>query len=54
MQFYKFKKLFLGTKKLKQVSEVEILNPEQTICNVDEKTNFHMKYLSTQEKCTKK
>ena len=24
------------------VSEVEILNPEQTICNVDEKTNFHM------------
>ena len=24
------------------VSEVEILNPDLTICNVDEKTNFHM------------
>ncbi len=24
------------------VPEVEILNPEQTICNLDEKTNFHM------------
>ena len=22
--------------------EIEILNPEQIICNLDEKTNFHM------------
>ena len=27
------------------VPEVEILNPEQTICNLDEKTNFHMELM---------
>ena len=27
------------------VSGVEILNPEQTICNLDEKTNFHMELM---------
>ena len=27
------------------VSEIEILNPEQTICNLDEKTNFHMELI---------
>ena len=27
------------------VPEVEILNPEQTICNLDEKTNFHMELI---------
>jgi DNA-directed RNA polymerase subunit alpha len=27
------------------VSEVEILNPEQVICNLDEKTNFHMELI---------
>jgi|TARA_B110000967_G_scaffold99612_1_gene102322 DNA-directed RNA polymerase subunit alpha len=26
-------------------SEIEILNPEQTICNLDEKTNFHMELI---------
>ena len=26
-------------------SDVEILNPEQTICNLDEKTNFHMELM---------
>ena len=25
--------------------EIEILNPEQTICNLDEKTNFHMELM---------
>jgi len=25
--------------------EIEILNPEQTICNLDEKTNFHMELI---------
>ena len=50
MQFFKSKKIILDVKGPKEVkakditlvSEVEILNPEQTICNVDEKTNFHM------------
>ena len=27
------------------VPDVEILNPEQTICNLDEKTNFHMELM---------
>jgi len=44
------KKIVLDVKGPKEVKakditlgpEVEILNPEQTICNVDEKTNFHM------------
>ena len=44
------KKIILDIKGPKEVKakditlgpEVEILNPEQTICNVDEKTNFHM------------
>ena len=27
------------------VPEIEILNPEQTICNLDEKTNFHMELI---------
>jgi DNA-directed RNA polymerase subunit alpha len=27
------------------VSDIEILNPEQTICNLDEKTNFHMELI---------
>ncbi len=44
------KKIILDVKGPKEVkakditlgAEVEILNPEQTICNVDEKTNFHM------------
>ena len=27
------------------VPEIEILNPEQTICNLDEKTNFHMELM---------
>ncbi len=27
------------------VPEIEILNPEQTICNLDEKTNFHMEMI---------
>ncbi len=44
------KKIILDVKGPKEVKakditlgpEVEILNPEQTICNVDEKTNFHM------------
>ena len=27
------------------VPEVEILNPEQTICNLDEKTHFHMELM---------
>ncbi len=29
-------------KDISLVPEIEILNPEQTICNLDEKTNFHM------------
>jgi DNA-directed RNA polymerase subunit alpha len=44
------KKLILDVKGPKEVKakditlipEIEILNPEQTICNLDEKTNFHM------------
>ena len=44
------KKLILDVKGPKEVkakdielsSEIEILNPEQVICNLDEKTNFHM------------
>ena len=27
------------------VPEIEILNPEQTICNLDEKTKFHMELI---------
>ena len=27
------------------VPEIEILNPEQTICNLDEKTHFHMELM---------
>jgi len=27
------------------VPEIEILNPERTICNLDEKTNFHMELI---------
>ena len=27
------------------VPEIEILNPEQIICNLDEKTNFHMELM---------
>ena len=27
------------------VSDIEILNPEQTICNLDEKTHFHMELM---------
>ena len=27
------------------VPEIEILNPDQTICNLDEKTNFHMELM---------
>ena len=44
------KKIILDVKGPKEVKakditlspEIEILNPEQTICNLDEKTNFHM------------
>ena len=32
-------------KDISLVPEVEILNPDQTICNLDEKTNFHMELL---------
>ena len=32
-------------KDITEVPEIEILNPEQTICNVDEKTNFHMELI---------
>ena len=32
-------------KDINLVSDVEILNPELTICNLDEKTNFHMELL---------
>jgi DNA-directed RNA polymerase subunit alpha len=47
------KKLILdasGPKEIKAkdialVSDVEILNPEQTICNLDEKTKFHMELI---------
>ena len=34
-----------GPKDITLVPEVEILNPEQTICNLDEKTNFHMELM---------
>ena len=27
------------------IPEIEILNPDQTICNLDEKTNFHMELI---------
>jgi DNA-directed RNA polymerase subunit alpha len=47
------KKIILDVKGPKEVkakdivlpSEIEILNPEQTICNLDEKTNFHMELI---------
>ena len=47
------KKIILDVKGPKEVKakdialvpEVEILNPEQTICNLDEKTNFHMELI---------
>ena len=29
------------------VPEIEILNPDQTICNLDEKTHFHMELMVT-------
>ncbi len=32
-------------KDISLVPEVEILNPEQTICNLDENTNFHMELM---------
>ena len=32
-------------KDISLVPEIEILNPEQTICNLDEKTNFHMEMI---------
>ena len=52
------KKLILDIKGPKEVkakditlvSDVKILNPEQTICNLDEKTNFHMELMVTQAK----
>ena len=47
------KKIILDVKGPKEVqakditlpSEIEILNPEQTICNLDEKTHFHMELM---------
>ncbi|MDC1096749.1 DNA-directed RNA polymerase subunit alpha [Pelagibacteraceae bacterium] len=47
------KKIILDVKGPKEVkasdietnSEIEILNPELTICNLDEKTNFHMELI---------
>jgi DNA-directed RNA polymerase subunit alpha len=47
------KKIILDIKGPKEVkakdielsSEIEILNPDQTICNLDEKTNFHMELI---------
>ena len=47
------KKIILDIKGPKEVkakdielsSEIEILNPDQTICNLDEKTNFHMELM---------
>ena len=27
---------------IQQVADIEILNPDLVICNLDEKTNFHM------------
>tara|TARA_B100000686_G_scaffold333566_1_gene399649 strand:- start:2041 stop:3072 length:1032 start_codon:yes stop_codon:yes gene_type:complete len=47
------KKIILDVKGPKEVKakditlvpEIEILNPEQTICNLDEKTNFHMELI---------
>ena len=47
------KKIILDVKGPKEVKakditlvpEIEILNPEQTICNLDEKTNFHMELM---------
>ncbi len=47
------KKIILDAKGPKEVkakdivlsSEIEILNPEQVICNLDEKTNFHMELI---------
>ena len=47
------KKIILDVKGPKEVkakdiilpAEVEILNPEQVICNLDEKTNFHMELM---------
>ena len=32
-------------KDISLVEDIEILNPEQTICNLDEKTNFHMELI---------
>ena len=34
-----------NSKDITLVPEIEILNPEQTICNLDEKTNFHMELM---------
>ena len=47
------KKIILDVKGPKEVtakeitlpSEIEILNPDQVICNLDEKTNFHMELI---------
>ena len=43
-----------GPKEVKEditlVPEIEILNPEQTICNLDEKTHFHMELMVILEK----
>ena len=47
------KKIILDVKGPKEVKakditlvpDIEILNPEQTICNLDEKTNFHMELM---------
>jgi len=35
----------IKAKDIALVSDVEILNPEQTICNLDEKTKFHMELI---------
>ena len=51
------KKIILDIKGPKEVKEkditlfpeIEILNPEQTICNLDEKTNFHMELMVSTE-----
>ena len=32
------------------VPEIEILNPEQAVCNLDEKTNFHMELMLALER----
>ena len=35
----------IKAKDIALVSDVQILNPEQTICNLDEKTKFHMELI---------